>query len=54
LKGASANIHALDLSQAASSLEKAARENSIPALGGLVADLSEKLAAVNAELRRAG
>jgi two-component system, sensor histidine kinase and response regulator len=54
LKGASANIHALDLSQAASSLEKAARENSIPAIGGLVADLSEKLAAVNAELRRAG
>jgi len=54
LKGASANIHALDLSQAASSLENAARENSIPAIGGLVADLSEKLAAVNAELRRAG
>ena len=54
LKGASANIHALDLSQAASSLENAARENSIPAIGGLVADLSEKLAAVNAELRRTG
>jgi two-component system sensor histidine kinase/response regulator len=54
LKGASANIHALDLSQAASSLENAARENSIPAIGGLVTDLSEKLAAVNAELRRAG
>jgi len=54
LKGASANIHALDLSQAASSLEAAARENSIPAIGGLVADLSEKLAAVNAELRQVG
>jgi two-component system sensor histidine kinase/response regulator len=54
LKGASANIHALDLSQAASSLENAVRDNSIPAIGGLVADLSEKLAAVNAELRQAG
>jgi PAS domain S-box-containing protein len=54
LKGASANIHALDLSQAASSLENAVRENSIPAIGGLVADLSEKLAAVNAELRQVG
>jgi two-component system, sensor histidine kinase and response regulator len=54
LKGASANIHALDLSQAASSLESAVRENSIPAIGGLVAQLSEKLAAVNAELREVG
>jgi two-component system, sensor histidine kinase and response regulator len=54
LKGASANIHALELSQAASSLEIAARENSIPAIGGLVDELSEKLAAVNAELRLAG
>jgi two-component system sensor histidine kinase/response regulator len=54
LKGASANIHALDLSQAASSLENAVRDNSIPAIGGLVADLSEKLAAVNAELRQVG
>jgi two-component system sensor histidine kinase/response regulator len=54
LKGASANIHALDLSHAASSLETAVRENSTSAIGGLVADLSEKLAAVNAELRRAG
>jgi two-component system sensor histidine kinase/response regulator len=54
LKGASANIHALDLSRAASSLEDAVRQNSIPAIGGLVADLSEKLAAVNAELRQAG
>jgi PAS domain S-box-containing protein len=54
LKGASANIHALDLSRAASSLETAVRENSIPAIGGLVADLSEKLAAVNAQLRQVG
>jgi HPt (histidine-containing phosphotransfer) domain-containing protein len=54
LKGASANIHARDLSQAASSLEDAVRENSIPAIGALVADLTEKLAAVNAELRQVG
>ncbi|HEX3913420.1 MAG TPA: PAS domain-containing protein [Steroidobacteraceae bacterium] len=54
LKGASANIHARDLSQVASSLENAVRENSIPAIDGLVAELSEKLAAVNAELRRTG
>jgi two-component system, sensor histidine kinase and response regulator len=54
LKGASANIHAMDLSQAASSLESAARENSVPAISGLVAELTEKLAAVNAELRKVG
>ena len=54
LKGASANIHALDLSQVASSLESAARENSVPAVSGLVAELTEKLAAVNAELRKVG
>jgi two-component system, sensor histidine kinase and response regulator len=54
LKGASANIHAADLSQAASSLEDAVRANSIPAIGALVAELAEKLAAVNAELRQAG
>jgi CheY-like chemotaxis protein len=54
LKGASANIHARDLSHAASSLENAVRQNSIPALGGLVDELSEKLAAVNAELRQVG
>jgi two-component system, sensor histidine kinase and response regulator len=51
LKGASANIHARDLSQTASSLESAARENSIPVIGGLVQELKERLAAVNAELR---
>jgi len=54
LKGASANIHALDLSEAASSLENAVLKNSMPAIGGLVADLSAKLAAVNAELRQVG
>jgi two-component system, sensor histidine kinase and response regulator len=54
LKGASANIHARELSQAASSLENAVRENALPAIGALVTELSEKLAAVNAELRRVG
>jgi two-component system sensor histidine kinase/response regulator len=54
LKGASANIHAVPLSKAASSLENAARENSLPAIGGLVIELTEKLAAVNAELRQVG
>ncbi|HEY0747525.1 MAG TPA: PAS domain-containing protein [Steroidobacteraceae bacterium] len=54
LKGASANIHAEELSRAASSLEKAVVENSIPAIGDLVAELGEKLAAVNAELRQVG
>jgi PAS domain S-box-containing protein len=52
LKGASANIHAVGLSQAASSLEIAARDNATPTLGGLVEELTEKLAAVNAELRQ--
>jgi CheY-like chemotaxis protein/HPt (histidine-containing phosphotransfer) domain-containing protein len=54
LKGASANIHAAGLSQVASSLESAARENSIPVIGELVDELTTKLAAVNAELRQAG
>jgi two-component system, sensor histidine kinase and response regulator len=54
LKGASANIHARELSQAASSLENAVRENALPAIRGLVTELSEKLAAVNAELRLVG
>jgi two-component system sensor histidine kinase/response regulator len=54
LKGASANIHAVGLSKAASKLENAARENSNPDLSGLVSDLGEKLAAVNAELRQVG
>ncbi len=42
------------LSQAASSLENAVRENALPAIGGLVTELTEKLAAVNAELRQVG
>jgi HPt (histidine-containing phosphotransfer) domain-containing protein len=54
LKGASANIHARELSQAASSLENAVRENAIPVISSLVTELSEKLAAVNAELRKVG
>src|SRR5580692_7091794 len=52
LKGASANIHAVGLSLAASSLEIAAREQATPSIGGLVEELTEKLAAVNAELRQ--
>jgi two-component system sensor histidine kinase/response regulator len=52
LKGASANIHAVGLSLAASSLEIAARDNATPTLGGLVEELTEKLEAVNAELRQ--
>jgi two-component system, sensor histidine kinase and response regulator len=54
LKGASANIHAAGLSQVASSLETAARENSVPIIGGLVEELTTRLAAVNAELRKVG
>ena len=54
LKGASANIHARELSHAASSLENAAREKSIPTIGGLVEVLKQRLAEVNAELRQAG
>jgi two-component system, sensor histidine kinase and response regulator len=54
LKGASANIHAKELSQAASSLENAARESAVPAIGGLVEELKQRLAAVNAELRQVG
>jgi PAS domain S-box-containing protein len=53
LKGASANIHALTLSSMASSLEQAAR-NPEAALDELVHALTEELAAVNAELRKAG
>jgi two-component system, sensor histidine kinase and response regulator len=54
LKGASANIHAVDLSQVASSLENAAREKTLPVIDSLVAELAEKLKAVNAELRKVG
>ena len=54
LKGASANIHASGLAAAASSLESAARANSTGEIDGLVQELTEKLQAVNAELRKAG
>jgi two-component system sensor histidine kinase/response regulator len=54
LKGASANIHASGLAAAASSLEIAVRANSVHNIDGLVRQLTEKLHAVNAELRKAG
>jgi PAS domain S-box-containing protein len=54
LKGASANIHAAALAAAASSLERAARANSVADIDGLVQALREKLNAVNSELRKAG
>jgi PAS domain S-box-containing protein len=54
LKGASANIHARDLAAAASTLENAARQNSVDQIDSLVHELREKLLAVNAELRTAG
>jgi two-component system, sensor histidine kinase and response regulator len=54
LKGASANIHASGLAAAASSLESAARANSVDEIDGLVRQLTEKLHAVNAELLKAG
>jgi CheY-like chemotaxis protein/HPt (histidine-containing phosphotransfer) domain-containing protein len=54
LKGASANIHAVGLAAAASSLECAARANAAAEIDGLVQELTEKLQAVNAELRKAG
>ena len=54
LKGASANIHAVSLSVVASNLENAARTQAVPAISGLVDELAQKLAAVNAELRKVG
>jgi two-component system, sensor histidine kinase and response regulator len=54
LKGASANIHAVGLSKVASTLERAAGSDSVPPLENLVQDLTEKLAAVNAELSKVG
>jgi two-component system, sensor histidine kinase and response regulator len=54
LKGASANIYALGLAAAASSLESAARANSVGEIDSLVQALTAKLRAVNAELRKAG
>ena len=52
LKGASANIHALTLSAAASNLESAARANSLGEIDGLVRQVSERLRAVNAQLSK--
>jgi signal transduction histidine kinase/DNA-binding response OmpR family regulator len=54
LKGASANIHATGLAAAASSLELAARANATCDIEGLVQQVTEKLRAVNAELRKTG
>jgi CheY-like chemotaxis protein/HPt (histidine-containing phosphotransfer) domain-containing protein len=54
LKGASANIYAISLSSTASNLENAARIQAAPDMSGLVEELAEKLAAVNAELRKVG
>jgi two-component system sensor histidine kinase/response regulator len=54
LKGASANIHASGLAAAASSLESAARANSLAEIDALVQALTARLEAVNAELRQAG
>ena len=54
LKGASANIQASGLAAAASNLETAARANLGTEIDGLVQQLTERLQAVNAELRKAG
>ncbi len=54
LKGASANIHAAGLAAAASSLESAARAKQDQEIDGLVQEVTEKLKAVSAELRKAG
>ena len=54
LKGASANIHASSLSATASSLELAARANSVGEIDELVQELTDKLHAVNAELLKVG
>jgi two-component system, sensor histidine kinase and response regulator len=54
LKGASANIYAHTLSAAASSLEHAARSNSVQEIDGLVRQLTERLHAVNAQLSKVG
>jgi CheY-like chemotaxis protein len=53
LKGSSANIRAQALAAAASTLENAARRNSVDQIDRLVRELREKLQAVNAELRMA-
>jgi CheY-like chemotaxis protein len=51
LKGASANIHAAGLADAASNLESAVRAQTLSEIGGLVDTLTDKLKLVNAELR---
>jgi len=52
LKGASANIHALTLSAAASQLEEAARNRSLAETTSLVATLRARLSAVNQQLAK--
>jgi CheY-like chemotaxis protein len=52
LKGASANIHALPLSTAASHLENAARRHSLTEIDGLVRLVAERLRAVNRQLAK--
>jgi PAS domain S-box-containing protein len=54
LKGASANIHAAGLAAAASTLESAARANSVREIDALVQEVTVKLQAVNAQLLKAG
>ena len=54
LKGASANMQAAPLSAAAAELERAAKARQVGAIDGLVKQVSDKLQAVNAQLRDAG
>jgi CheY-like chemotaxis protein len=54
LKGASANIHASGLAAVAASVETAARASSVGEIDVLVRKLTERLQAVNAELRKTG
>jgi PAS domain S-box-containing protein len=54
LKGASANIHAESLSEAAAQLERAAKSFRLTEIEGLVGKLKDNLEAVNTHLRRAG
>jgi HPt (histidine-containing phosphotransfer) domain-containing protein len=50
LQGASANIHAQTLCDAASKVETAARANAATEIDTLVRQLGERLRAVNAQL----
>jgi signal transduction histidine kinase/DNA-binding response OmpR family regulator len=54
LKSASANIHALGLSETAAKLERAVRSNAIGEIDRLVQRVGADLSSVNDELRRAG